>query len=471
MRTLEILLPLLLAVYILWPLIGLKRTTLLRFVPAIAFIVMLVHFSLEGARWQMIPIYAVTVIVFLYGTALFTQADIDQTARPNGWTIAGLSASILILVLATALPALLPVPQVPAPTGPYTVGTTIFELTDITRKELYSGRDEPRRIVVQMWYPADPLPGAQLAPWMPEAGKIAPAISTHLNLPRFFLDHLAYSKSDSYLDLPIKRDPTPYPIILFSHGWDGFRAQNTYQMQELASHGYVVAALDHSYGAIMTVFPDGTIAPNNPSALPEDAPEAEYEIAARKLVNQWSGDLGFVLTYLEEQNRDQFSPYFDTMNTDLVGALGHSTGGGAAIQFCATDPRCKAVFLMDAFMRPVSEDVLANGVKQPALFMFSQEWAGDLDSRNNQLFNRFYPNVALPAPAITIEGTMHYDFTDLPALSPLAPQLGLKGPINGARVQRLIDDFTLAFFNKYLLGIPTTLLDGPSANYPELRWR
>ncbi len=50
-----------------------------------------------------------------------------------------------------------------------------------------------------------------------------------------------------------------------------------------------------------------------------------------------------------------------------VGAYGHSTGGGAAIQFCGTDPRCKALLGQDPFMRPVSTEVLESGVTQPAI--------------------------------------------------------------------------------------------------------
>jgi len=71
---------------------------------------------------------------------------------------------------------------------------------------------------------------------------------------------------------------------------------------------------------------------------------------------------------------------------------------------------------------------------------------------------------------VTILGTSHYDFTDLPMLMPIAAQLGLKSPLNGARVLHIVDDYSLAFFNQYLLGEPTTLQDGPSAQYPEVKY-
>jgi hypothetical protein len=71
----------------------------------------------------------------------------------------------------------------------------------------------------------------------------------------------------------------------------------------------------------------------------------------------------------------------------------------------------------------------------------------------------------------TIKGTSHYDFSDLPALSPLAPQLGLKGPLNGQRVLQIVNDYSLAFFDWALKGKPTTLLKGPSTSFPELEFR
>src|SRR6185436_14855541 len=114
----------------------------------------------------------------------------------------------------------------------------------------------------------------------------------------FFLGHLALVKVPAYKDAKVKVPEQGYPVILFSHGWNGFNAQNTGQALQLASNGYVVIGVQHPYGAVITVFPDGTIALNNPSALPDGVPTDEYETAAHKLVDQWSGDLGFTLDFM-----------------------------------------------------------------------------------------------------------------------------------------------------------------------------
>ena len=120
-------------------------------------------------------------------------------------------------------------------------------------------------------------------------------------------------------------------------------------------------------------------------------------------------------------------------------------------------------------MRPVSGEVLKHGVTQPAFFMFSQRWADDVDSRNNQLFHKFVLNVDQPLGVISIDGTAHYDFSDLPLLSPLAPRLGLKGPINGRRVTTIINDYLLSFFEFTLKGVPMDLFDESNQKYNEVR--
>lgn len=454
MRFLETILPLLMAFYLLWQS---PRPRWVRTLPFIALLVTGLHFLFEGDRWQMIPLYGSVGIL-----ALLTSLGVD-VKRAGSFLMLGL------VLVSTALPVLLPVPSIPAPDGPYGVGTRLYELTDPSRPESYSGNDGARRFQIQVWYPAEPGPADERAPWMAKAEIFAPAISEYLHMPDFFLDHLKLARIPAYEDSKLAPSEEKYPLILFSHGWNGFNAQNTSQAIQLASHGYVVVGVQHTYGAVITAFEDGTIARNNPSALPQGAPDEEYETAARKLVEQWAGDLAYALNFLEQQANDRESPFHEALDLSRVGVYGHSTGGGAAIQFCGTDSRCRALLGMDPFMRPVSLEVLRSGVSQPAFFMFSQRWASDVESRNNQLFRSFVASVPQSLGVISIDGTAHYDFSDLPLLSPLAPRLGLKGPINGARVSGIINDYLLSFFNTTLRAIPTDLFEEEDQKYNEVK--
>jgi predicted dienelactone hydrolase len=481
MRPLEILLSLLIALCFLRPLLP-QRWRWLDFLPAAALAAAVLQIVIEGYRWQMLPLYLLAGGLFVFGLPRMlhprpvAQRPASKLERgiPSGTPpVRGRAAlvaalGLLLTGLAVALPVMLPIPHTLPPTGPYPVGTMTLALTDESRRELY-GNDPsaPRRFLVQLWYPAQAPEDGETAPWLENADQVAPAIARWVNLPAFSLGHLRYARSDSYPSALLSDAAPRYPVLLFSHGWGGFRAQSSFLMQELASHGYIVAALEHPYGSVMTIFPDGSIANNNPQALPEGVSETEYKTAAVRLVDQWAGDLGYTLDVLAGLNADdQVYNFTGRLDLERVGVLGHSTGGGAAVEFCGRDPRCKAGLGLDTYMTPVSPAVLQSGVGQPFLFLFSELWSSQ---QNTALFRTLRAN-SPQADWLTLLGTNHYDFTDLPMLSPLAYRLGLKGPLNGKRALRVINDYAVNFFNQALKGEPSSLLEGPSQSYPEIRW-
>jgi predicted dienelactone hydrolase len=464
MRLFEILLSGLFAIRFVLPLFKIKRQWL-DWLSLGTLGVTALQLGLEGYRWQLIPLYAISL-----GMAVFAVLRIrhksESDAPAKGSAIKTL-AGLVVLGIAILPAILLPVPRTPGPTGPYLVGTVTLYWVDESRQELYAGLSgQPRRLMVQIWYPAEPESGAETAFWMEHVDQFGPAMSAYLGLPTFFLDHVRYSKSHAYKEAPIASGNDQYPLLLFSHGWNGFRSQNTYQAEMLASHGYVVVAPDHTYGAVVTVFPNGEAAFNNPEALPADMgySEAEFMVAANLLGQQWAGDLSFILDYLENLQPDDAADFLiDRLDFEHVGAFGHSTGGGATIEFCARDARCKAILDMDPYMDPVSEWILVDGISQPYLAMFSESlhYGGDR-------FNQFYGQLQGEKHRFSITGTRHFDFTDLPAFSPVASYIGLKGPLNGRRVLQIITDYTLAFFDQYLKGESGALKRVET--FPEVRW-
>ncbi len=145
------------------------------------------------------------------------------------------------------------------------------ELTFPDRLEPYGPQPDttPRRIMVQVWYPAEADDGAEPGPWTDDFDVIGPAMSRRLGFPGFFLSHTRYSRSHSFEDAPPLSGL--FPLVIYSHGWTGFRGIAVNQAESLASHGYIVVAADHTYGAVITRFRDGTIAGFDPVALPDEA--------------------------------------------------------------------------------------------------------------------------------------------------------------------------------------------------------
>ena len=93
--------------------------------------------SAEGARWQMIPAYAIA--------ALLALARLARAAgRPRGGRVlAGLG--VLGLVVAIALPAVVPVFRFPQPTGPYAIGTQTYHWVDPARPDVFTADPDDRR--------------------------------------------------------------------------------------------------------------------------------------------------------------------------------------------------------------------------------------------------------------------------------------------------------------------------------------
>jgi len=62
----------------------------------------------------------------------------------------------------------------------------------------------------------------------------------------------------------------------------------------------------------------------------------------------------------------------------------------------------------------------------------------------------------------------HIDLTDLTYLSPIFPKIGFSGPIGVQRAHDIINAYSVAFFDKHLLGLPAALLDRQAEQYPEV---
>lgn len=465
MRFFEILLLATAALTLFWTFLPLRRPFWLEWLPVGA---LLLHAIFEGYRWQMLPGYAVTAVLLLISLIRLQK---------NGWKLKNIDSpplvttaparllslfGLLILLITLALAVALPVPQLVPQTGPYAVGTNSLYLVDTSREEIYTPENgDPREIMVQFWYPAAPTGEERQAIFLPDLDVAGPVIAEQFNLPSFMLDHINLAQLDIWQDPPLAADG-PFPVIIFAHGLTGLRQQNTSMARELASHGYVVAAIDHTYGNALSVFPDGRVMFYDSCRLFSNC-EATY-IEARQLVQQWRDDIAFLLDTMSAWDETTSGTFAGRLDLTRVGVFGHSTGGGATVQFCGQDARCKAGLGLDAWVLPTSPDLLQNPPTQPFMFISTPQWLG----KENQEYGRSLL-AALPNDhyELTLANTKHYDFTDLVLLSPLSQQLGLSGSIDSMFSLELQTHYVLAFFDKYLRMEDSGFLSEPSPS-PEL---
>jgi len=318
-------------------------------------------------------------------------------------------------------------PAVPPPSGPFPVGRTARDLTDPSRTDPYAAdSSEPRSLVLWIWYPAGPASGPPAdylpAPWQPAADMLGIRV--------------AGLASNSAADAA-PADGT-FPVLLLSpSGFPPLLLSGT--AEELASHGFVVVGVNHTYETAVTVFPDGRVVPMNPAAIagalgPQvGAHEAVFEQRAA-VCRYKAEDLAFVADRLAAL--DPADMFAGRLDLGRLAAAGHSFGGAAALQWCRDDSRCTAAVNLDgALWTEVGRDGLARPVLQVLAphpeFDLAPDDAVAAGMAPDPAWYRAEKAITLdgwttvertgrPARTVTIAGATHLSFMDIPFL-PLAP--------------------------------------------------
>ncbi|WP_431971985.1 alpha/beta hydrolase family protein [Nocardia sp. bgisy134] len=259
--------------------------------------------------------------------------------------------------------------SIPAPTGPYPVGVTDLHRVDPSRVDPWD-TSRRRELMVQIWYPADMATGVPVDPWMPHGGRQA----QHTYLTSLGVsEHWELAPSHSYRDQPARTDGGRFPVLLNSPGMGDTTGWSTAQTEDLASHGYIVVALNHTHEAFAVEFPDGRV---ENTVVPLDSPQ---EVLRDLLLPTRVADTRFVLDRLAapttRDGRVLPARLAESMDLSRVGMFGHSLGGSTTIQALHDDSRISAGVNLDG---PVLGSVAVEGTDRPLLLLASESspWYG-----------------------------------------------------------------------------------------------
>ena len=341
----------------------------------------------------------------------------------------------------------------PTPTGPYQVGTTTFHWVDDSRPELFTENpDDKRELLVRVWYPADVDENATPEPYGPHPDVILSFPTAAIITPSYDIEfalsaeELILAPTHSYRDAPVSGAKDSYPVLVFSHGWVARPEFYTAQIEELASQGYIVAGIVHTYIAMLTIFPDGRIVPfSNPDR------DLALEAGAQ--------DQSFVLDQLALLNDAPIEEQFSgRLALDHIGTFGQSWGAAVVLLACLQDSRFTAAIPEDG---PFPDAIAREGIDLPVMFM----------KRDGATASVALPSLRGPAYNLIFDGFGHNDFSDFtlyPGISSSDPSL--IGDVEGPRAVHVITTYLLAFFDQYLKGAESPLLNGPSSDYPEVEF-
>lgn len=470
MRALEIVLFVFTITYTILSCLGyFKRVRRIRNTSLIAGIFFLLHRITEGTRWQMYPIYF--ILGFIIIVAIIANINFEVYKKGYGRRVLRICSSILLTIL-IALSAvatyMFPLYNLMNPSGPYKIGTISFDAVDMER--IWLDRDNDyggRKIRIQLWYPAEQVEGYKLSPWLEEGAEVADSISRLVGFPEFLLRPTTMIKSNSYKGAPLSLAKDKYPVVIISHGLTGLRSLHTDLAEMLASNGYIVAAIDHTNVAAVTVFEDGEAVYLNNQVLSLGADREVFLSDGYKILNVYAEDILFTINTLENINLEEVSMFQGKLDMSSIGLIGHSAGGGAGVLTAQKDSSIKAIVGFDPWLEPLSPTNISKGLSIPALFLRSEQWERDPNSKNLVPLlrsSKFYREL------YQINGTTHLDFTMIHMYSPLSKPYGYSGQLDGNKSSLIRQDFVLNFFNKYLMGKePTIELENMMSKYPEVK--
>ncbi|WP_285584846.1 alpha/beta hydrolase family protein [Actinoallomurus iriomotensis] len=427
---------------------------------------------------------ASTTLVIL-GTVLILSRPARRRRQSRGWrrwvrcTVRSITAAAIALVVAsagyvTAAATLHAQPvALPAPTGPYRVGRTMFDWTDHTRADpLAPTVRNARELSVWVWYPATPDARGRRAPYAPGAWN-----RLHLpSLPGLGETDFAAVRTHVLEDVPpaVGR----FPVVVLLPGLGFAASQYTTLAENLASHGYLVAGVTPTYSANVTVLrgrPVHATTSGDPPAF--DGTDLHSVAATRagdRLAEIWAADARFATTQVVRLGTTgRLAGRVDVARTAYVG---HSFGGAAALEACRTDPHCAGAVDLDGTQYgPVAR----TGLNKPMMIIAAQDSCvtgicrpTDTADRSDLAAARAMVTAGTgPAWRFQIVGARHFNFTDYAAYYLAAPihHLLALGTIDGDLGLQITNAYLSAFVDHTLHASREPLLTGQTSPYPQIQ--
>lgn len=301
-------------------------------------------------------------------------------------------------------------------TGEFSYNSCVLELTDETRIEEFRTDGSPRKLSVLVYYPDDE-----------------------------------------------KAADNTCPLVVFSHGGISTKTSNLSLFKELASHGYVVASIDHTYHTINTRI-DGVNIPVSAEYMRELNEEDSHKdiensyACFRKWMKLRTDDINFVIDTFIVKSSNNSNSFYRLIDADRIGVAGHSLGGSAALGVARQRNDIKAVIALES---PYMCDITGvNGDEftwntEPyqcaVMNIYSDSGYPLIETDNKYVQNRNHMQNSGNIRYYYIKGSNHYTLTDLVRTSPiLCALLGGSYRKSGYETLEFINQKSLAFFDEYL---------------------
>lgn len=334
--------------------------------------------------------------------------------------------------------------ELPENTGPHGVGTTRIH---VRAPETASRSGRP--IAVQLWYPTDRTEtDTSKLGWIRRLAHLTWATARH--------------------DAPLAHSRTKFPLITYVPNDDGRHDDNTFTLANLASHGFVLAAIADPFRDA------GVSAPPISGEATRSVAETAALLCAHRIrcgVKTASAMLDGLAALTSDDARS--ATWAGRLDLARVGILGYALGGAVAAATTLADPRYVVAANLDGNRRGQAELI-----KAPYLLMLSDESVPDKESSahtseaspRSGAYRHAQHQAALPhSHVIEIAETKREHFSDRLVFPSWLASTHQRLP-NFKRIRAIIDSYTVAFFRTYLQSAPHPLMCVRHSPYAEVRF-
>ncbi|ROR28490.1 platelet-activating factor acetylhydrolase isoform II [Mobilisporobacter senegalensis] len=394
-----------------------KKRCYIRLTGFVIFVILCMTGILEwGMRWYLLGVLLLILAMRSIYILNFSQKKQKQFRKRK---IILNGAGMILLFTAALFPAFLfPQYEEIKPTGEYNIAVAEYTFTSNT-PDYYN--DGSRQVNVAFWYP--------------------------------------------------KETEGKYPLIVFSHGAFGIKNSNQSAYEELASHGYVVCAIDHPGHSFYTESQNGKVVLVDKKYMEEVIYVSEDSYYA-ELIQKWmkirTEDINFtidtILQYTKEiEKADEDPTLYELIDTEKIGMFGHSMGAAASVQIGRERKDVDAVINIDGpyFSEIVYDNNQGEFIPKkepydiPILNIYSdQVWVQLHDGTDTGVYagNKISGQICKESYDVYLKGTKHLALTDLSLVSPVLTRLvdGQKSEIDARENIKLENSLILKFFDVVL---------------------
>jgi predicted dienelactone hydrolase len=258
---------------------------------------------------------------------------------------------------------------------------------------------------------------------------------------------------------PSKVCGKPVPLVVFSHGDLGCGLQSITFTEELARHGYVVAAPDHADALLCHIVPPSAPQPHRPTQPNFLKPDSWSDATFRNRRDDVEATIDALLADSE------FQPVIDPQS---IGAAGHSLGGYTVVGIAGAwpswaDPRIRAVLALSPYVMPFQVKKTLGSIRVPLMYQ-----GGTLDIGITPFLQGAtgaYRNANPPAFFVEFKRAGHFAWVNCGGARTTASCLATKTNA------RLIDEYAIAFFDAYLKHRPAPILSQKNPQLADFQFK